>query len=124
MRIYVENTSRYDAGVKVDGRSGDSFLTPTLEERGRKHWDKLHSRRMTPTELEEWEKEIPAFGCDCAAKYVDIKKANPPRFNDWGTWTWEVHNAVNASLGKSFFEWSDFCLTHQAIDCPTQDQGE
>ncbi len=125
MRIYVENTTKREGGVKVDGRSGEfsfhtSYRTPTLAERGRAHWAKLHARRMTPAELDEWEKAIPSFGCDCAAKYAGLKAANPPRFNDWGRWTWEIHNAVNSVLEKPFFDWAGFHRAHPEIAYPKQ----
>lgn len=80
----------------------------TIEEVGRRKWSEFHTMELTPESLAEWEAGIPSFGCDCKSKYREIKAANPPRFEDPHRWKWEIHNAVNAKLGKPLFAWEDY----------------
>jgi hypothetical protein len=110
--------------VAVDVLAGEELIVPidssyirespviaTLAERGRAHWHRFHTMELTPESLAEWEAEIPSFGCHCAAKYAEIKAANPPRFEDKlesHRWRWEIHNSVNEHLEKPFFTWAEY----------------
>lgn len=74
----------------------------------REHWRKLHATRFTPEEFELWVQGIP--GCSsCQRDFRRILKNHPPRFDDWERWTWEIHNAVNARLGKPEFTFEQAC---------------
>jgi hypothetical protein len=76
--------------------------------RQREHWRKLHTTRFTPEEFEAWIRSIP--GCSsCQRDFRKLLETHPPRFNDWWQWTWEIHNAVNAKLGKSALPWQEAC---------------
>lgn len=97
-------------------------LTPLQKEdllqRQRDHWRNLHTTRMTPAQLEEWIETIP--GCaTCKQKFRKIVEANPPRFDDWDRWTWEVHNEVNRDLEKPEFLFEKACKLWGWDDYPT-----
>lgn len=66
---------------------------------GRELWRELHSD-VTFDHLLEWESKIPSYGCSCKLFYHEWKASNPPRKDDFFAWTVELHNAVNAKLGK------------------------
>jgi hypothetical protein len=91
------------------------FVEPTSElisygitSQQRNHWKKLHTTRFTPQEFEAWIASIP--GCStCQRDFRKLIETNTPRFDDWQRWTWEVHNAVNAKLGKPEIEWNEAC---------------
>lgn len=109
MRIYIPNRTQYPPEFvrsqnATSQRDRIVWRSPSLAERGREHWAKLHTlardRSLTPESLAEWESAIPSFGCDCAAKYSKLKAANPPRFDDPFQWSVEIHNSVNSDLGK------------------------
>lgn len=77
-----------------------------LLERQRDHWRKLHTTLFTPQEFELWIQAIP--GCSsCQRDFRRLIQNNPPRFDDWHKWTWEIHNAVNEKLGKQLIAWTD-----------------
>ena len=83
--------------VAVDPVSTYSFVD--IAALGRALWKELHTCHNPSAEwLAEWESRIPQYGCQCQAKYLEIKANNPPRFIDWFPWTVETHNAVNQSL--------------------------
>ena len=89
--------------------------SPSLAELGRSHWLRFHRGAKTPSELEDWEKNIAVFGCDCGTKYAKLKEANPVRWNDLDRWKWEIHNSVNLNLGKPEFSWAEFEEKYPAI---------
>jgi hypothetical protein len=63
----------------------------------------IHPRGQNDTQfLTIWANKIPNFegGCKCRSFYVLWKARNPPNFSDYFTWTVNLHNAVNAKLGK------------------------
>lgn len=70
-----------------------------LASKGRELWSELHTS-VTVDTLAEWERRIPSFGCTCRKFYDEWKASNPPRKDDFFAWTVELHNAVNAKLGK------------------------
>ena len=80
-----------------------------LTQRQRNHWRKLHTTRFTAEQLELWIQSIP--GCStCQRDFRKLLESNPPRFDDWFKWTWEVHNVVNRKLGKPEIAWEEACL--------------
>lgn len=93
--------------VHWGGRVTSSTAPVTLEEVGRAHWFRFHTKVWTADELANWERDIPSFGCDCEAKYQEFKKLNPVRFDDMARWKWEIHNAVNLKLGKPLLGFLD-----------------
>jgi hypothetical protein len=112
---------REDYRAKWDANRGPSQKNPDLQverhqakqdrlERARKHWEELHQQQNSDANwLVSWVKRIPQFGCSCGEEFQRILRANPPRFDDWQRWTFEVHNAVNAKLGKPEIEWNEAC---------------
>lgn len=64
---------------------------------------------MSPSELELWVDFIPYEDgiCNCQKDIYTIMANNPPRFEDWNRWTWEVHNTVNRKLGKPEISWEN-----------------
>lgn len=85
----------------------DSVVLELLELQ-RNHWRKLHTTRFTPEEFELWIQGIP--GCSsCQRDFRRLIETNPPRFDDWWRWTWEIHNLVNTKLGKPEFTWQESC---------------
>jgi hypothetical protein len=76
----------------------------------------------------EWVDAIP--GCaTCKRDFLELIKINTPRFDDWQRWTWEVHNAVNAKLGKPEIDWNEACnlwnwnLTKEAENAITENSS-
>jgi hypothetical protein len=64
-----------------------------------KLWKELHTKDYpTPKWLAFWMSQVPKFGCDCESFLRKYIADNPPRYDDWFAWTWELHNAVNAKL--------------------------
>ena len=79
-----------------------------LLDRQRAHWAKLHTTRFTPEEFESWIASIP--GCSsCQRDFRKLLETNPPRYNDWQRWSWEIHNQVNAKIGKPEIDWQSAC---------------
>lgn len=67
---------------------------------GRKAWKTLFTQVFNLTQLEEWEKTIPRYGCDCSNFYKKYKKMYPPPENIGFTWKWKLKNAVNQKLDQ------------------------
>ena len=85
-----------------------------VAEKQREHWRKLHTTTMDADSLATWINEIPSDqDCQCAYRFTNIIKDIPPRFDDWNKWTWQVHNAVNAKLGKPEITWREACKQWQ-----------
>ena len=67
-------------------------------------WKSLHDGSiLTPRDLANWEICIPQYGCPCKRFYAEWKAANPPDFASpeaFFRWGVNLHNAVNAKLGK------------------------
>jgi hypothetical protein len=45
--------------------------------------------------------------CGCASWLRDYIANNPPRFNDWFRYSWEMHESANAKLNKSPFTFEE-----------------
>ncbi len=71
----------------------------SLAAKGRELWSELHTS-LTIDTLAEWERRIPSFGCTCRKFYDEWKASNPPSAALFFKWTVDLHNAVNAKLGK------------------------
>jgi hypothetical protein len=67
-------------------------------------WESLHDGSiLTPRDLANWEITIPNYGCSCKRFYAEWKAANAPDFTSpeaFFAWGVNLHNAVNAKLGK------------------------
>jgi len=67
-------------------------------------WIALHNGSIRDSKgLDEWEISIPQYECNCRRFYAEWKAANPPDFTSpkaFFAWGVELHNAVNAKLGK------------------------
>lgn len=64
-------------------------------------WSELHFKEDPTLEwFNEWLARVPSLGCDCVLHFAAILSENPPRYDDWPRWTWEVHNTVNLKLNK------------------------
>lgn len=86
-------------------RKHKSILAPDLVAQQREHWRKIHTTQMDEDSFKKWLTALPK--CDCLEAFLAILKINPPRFDDWFMWTWEIHNAVNAKLSKPEVTWDD-----------------
>jgi len=106
----IENAQTY-INRESEHNEPSVFLLPyslSSVDQQREHWRKLHTTRFTPEEFELWVQGIP--GCSsCQRDFRRILKNHPPRFDDWERWTWEIHNAVNARLGKPEFTFEQAC---------------
>lgn len=87
---------------------------PTLsnqEDVGRNAWRMIHSYfGNCPKWLATWETSIPHFGCACKADYMKHKIENPPDLSSpesFWRWGFDLHNWVNAKLGKPFIPIED-----------------
>jgi hypothetical protein len=67
---------------------------------GRKAWKTLFTQVFDLQQLEDWEKTIPKYGCDCSNFYQKYKKMYPPPENIGFAWKWALKNAVNQKLGQ------------------------
>lgn len=83
----------------------------SLLETYRKLWDELHSQH-TPTQkwFDNWIKRIPNIECGCVAWLLKYVKDNPPQFDNWGVYTWTLHNKVTNKIypERPDFTWSEF----------------
>jgi len=62
-------------------------------------WTELHTKSdPTPEWFAGWLNRIPCGNCRSTAR--TILERIKPRYNDWFPWSVELHNAVNAKLGK------------------------
>lgn len=83
-------------------------LIENLAQRQRAHWEKLHTTLMDSAMFAKWVASIP--GCaTCKRDFLELIKINPPRFDDWFRWGWEIHNAVSRKLNKTEFTWEKAC---------------
>lgn len=100
-QTYINRESQYN--------EPNVFLLPysvSPVDQQRDHWRKLHTTLFTPEEFELWIQGIP--GCSsCQRDFRQLIQNNPPRFDDWFRWTWEIHNEVNQKLGKQLIAWTD-----------------
>ena len=72
-------------------------------------WEEVHMRiDPSPEWFAAWSLKVSSVTCGCDEWLRIYVIANPPRFDDWPRWTWELHNAVNAKLSKQHFSWSDY----------------
>ncbi len=103
------------AFILLSGKKPSPSLMPLLEidrdkseliAAQRKCWEILHTSVMNVEQFALWLKSIPVQ-CNCGKSFEEILQNNPPRFDDWHKWTWEVHNAVNRKLGKAELTWNE-----------------
>jgi len=98
-------------------------LPPKSELTDRYHalWGELHSKQDPTSEwFSDWVSRVPQSSCGCRKCLSDYIVANPPLFDDWPKWTWEVHNAVNEKLLRNAFSWSDFVSKYRPDLWPVQ----
>lgn len=73
-------------------------------------WAELHSiHDPTPEWFARWLARVPQASCGCRkwlAEYIDD---HPPDYDDFARWSVDLHNAVNAKLGKPI--WPENKLT-------------
>jgi len=82
-------------------------------ERYHKLWRELHSEQNpTPEWFADWVARVPNFGCGCRSWLREYLRDNPPRFDDFYSWSVELHNAVNAKLGKPVWGKLDSLLSN------------
>ena len=62
-------------------------------------WRSLFSDVDSIEKLDEWQKGIPSFGCDCSEFYKNWIARNYPTKVDF-EWKWRLKSAVNEKLGK------------------------
>ena len=86
-------------------------------------WKELHIQALMRNGAKEdrvflsmFSHKVPKFGsgCNCSNFWMIYQRTNPPRFGnefEYFIWTVEVHNAVNAKLGKRVLD------LEEAIDC-------
>jgi len=79
-------------------------ISSVVIERKPNPWILLHDGSVSTIEqLTDWELLIPQYGCACKRFYAEWKAANPPDFTSpeaFFAWGVNLHNAVNAKLGK------------------------
>lgn len=64
-------------------------------------WEEFHTKKNPDLDwFLGWIARVPNISCGCQDWIRNYIRDNPPRFDDWFTYTWELHNAVNAKLGK------------------------
>lgn len=87
-------------------------------------WDEIHAKENPTTEwFASWCSRVPNFsGCGCGDFLHDYCIANPPRFDDWPSWSWELHNAVNVKVGRRLFSWAGFLSRYPRQQSPINEQ--
>jgi len=64
-------------------------------------WREIHTQDAPS---EEWwlgiVLKVRRMSCQCDQFLKSYLPTNPPRYDDWFAWTVELHNDVNAKLGK------------------------
>jgi hypothetical protein len=79
--------------------------TAAREDQGRHAWETLHRHALADRVSLAWisaafEPLIPRYGCTCLSDWRTLLAAHPFRGEDPFAWSVDVHNAVNAKLGK------------------------
>jgi hypothetical protein len=103
----------------------ESISIPTFSELQRDLfyalWNEIHTKENPNAEwFSTWRARVPSFsGCGCGEFLDDYCLANPPRFDDFARWSWELHNAVNAKLGRAFFPWTDYLKKYPRVSGET-----
>lgn len=96
-----------------DKLTNEMLSKDQLTERYRAHWDALHRlpqtipiwiAREAKQLYKRWRAGIPSSSCECAKKWDEIERNNPPDFSSpeaFFEWSWARHNDVNRKLGRS-----------------------
>ena len=96
----------------------ESVSIPTFSETQiesfHKLWNEIHTKEDPDAEwFATWRARVPSFsGCGCGEFLTGYCVANPPRFDDFARWSWELHNAVNAKLNQFAFAWIDYLIKY------------
>jgi len=96
----------------------ESVSIPTFSETQiesfHKLWNEIHTKEDPDAEwFATWRARVPSFsGCGCGEFLTGYCVANPPRFDDFARWSWELHNAVNAKLNRFAFAWIDYLIKY------------
>jgi len=125
MRIVCPNPIRNDKSVArsypisvTQTRSVVQF--PTIAERNLElyHalWFELHSKQdATPEWFNAWVKRVPQASCSCKREldaYIVQHPVDYNRFEDWGI---DLHNFVNARLGKPLWIKPDAAIPKTSV---------
>lgn len=79
------------------------ITVPSISSYFRAKWRELHNMDSpTKEKLSEFAASLPTFSCECKEHFTDLIERIPPRLNkdEFYTWTWEIHNAINLKLDK------------------------
>lgn len=102
----------------------ESISIPTFSELQRELfgalWDEIHTRENPDAEwFATWRARVPSFSdCGCSVFLDDYCVINPPRFDNFPRWSWELHNAVNAKLGRALFPWWSYVARYRPRQSP------
>ena len=119
------------------GGDGASSSTTTKEDLGRATWTFLHTFAAQypdePTRRQERDaKELimiltRMYPCgECAEHFAEIVRAHPPDCSSGlalQRWMCAVHNQVNASLGKPWFDCAKVDERWSKLDCDEEDSA-
>lgn len=92
------------AGDEVERKQEE--IVPSILIDGPRFWAELHlfalrHRNKNSTGwLNDWIASIPFNGCPCKSHLEEFMQENPPDWNDFFSWTIDLHNAVNIRIGK------------------------
>jgi hypothetical protein len=90
----IQSDFRIEPTTKQQVRSALSQLFADL-------WREVHTQKDPSQDwFASWVARVPGVGCDCKNWLKKYLASNPPRFDDWFAFTWELHNAVNAKLNR------------------------
>ena len=108
MQIPWEDHQRWveNAANEVDRNLATGRVTPKITLEGSRFWAELHIFALrhegqdSTDWLADWAANIPFEGCPCEDHLYDFIEKNPPDWDNFFSWTVDLHNAVNARVGK------------------------
>ena len=97
-----------NAATEVDRHLDSGIPVARITKEGSRYWTELHlfALRVSGENhchdfwLTEWVKSLPFEGCPCEQHLKDFIRLNPPDWNDFFKWSVDLHNAVNARIGR------------------------
>lgn len=119
----VENTASETPEAKKQRRGAYAWkVVHTYPIENRESWNPFNAQRFF---FHVFWNLVPKEGCSCNEFFVGYCNSNPPDFSsadDFFAWTWRLHNAVNAKLGKPILSLEEAIQLHRDRASESPDQ--